>query len=99
MALADLLTEPSMLELVSVLRLGHVRCQVLGICGIFSEATKHKTHLELLRKEYVKLQQKYLALENKFQSLVVSSPEESGDTFVSRLLNVVSSLFNNEQYR
>ena len=65
-----------------------------------SETTKLRTHLELLREEYVKLQNRHAELEKKYQIALAtagSAGEDSG--FISKLLSVVADLFNREKYR
>lgn len=58
---------------------------------------KLQRHLALLREEYVKLQARYVDLQQKYQ--VVSASGDKEDSFVSRLLKKVAGLFENELYR
>lgn len=73
-------------------------------CGT-EEVAKLQKHLALLRQEYVKMQQKLadterrcavLAAENSVQG---SSSSAAADTFVSRLLDFVANLYQQEHYR
>ncbi|XP_061819097.1 rabankyrin-5 isoform X2 [Nerophis lumbriciformis] len=68
------------------------------------EVAKLQKHLALLRQEYVKMQQKLADTERRCAMLAAqtscqgsSSPAEA-DTFINRLLDIVSDLFQQEQY-
>ena len=65
------------------------------------ELQKAQNHLSLLRQEYVKLQNKYVDLEQKYNLLVVESGggEFEKNSFVGRLLNSVAELYDKELYR
>ena len=66
---------------------------------------KLQKHLALLRQEYVKMQQKLADTERRCAVLAAQSPSQgssnpaAGDTFISRLLNIVADLYQQEQYR
>ncbi|XP_057676703.1 rabankyrin-5 [Corythoichthys intestinalis] len=68
------------------------------------EVAKLQKHLALLRQEYVKMQQKLADTERRCAVLAaqVSGPcstsPASADTFISRLLEIVSELYRQEQY-
>ena len=68
-----------------------------------TETAKLQTHLALLRDEYVKLQRRLGDVERKYQVLLASTGGGRGggaeDNFVSRLLKVVSDLYDRELYR
>lgn len=64
-----------------------------------NDSEKLSLHLNLLREEYVKLQNKYTEIEKKYNVLVASSgDQQTQDTFVSRLLKTVANLFEQELY-
>ena len=63
------------------------------------EVTKLQQHLDLLRDQYVKLQQKHAELEQKYTSAVATSGNAGTDHFVSRLLKLVAELFDKPLYR
>jgi len=63
-----------------------------------SEVEKLTQHLALLRSEYVKLQQKCSTLERDHAVLQAESGKQDDDSFVSRLLATVSSLYNKALY-
>lgn len=66
---------------------------------------KLQKHLALLRQEYVKMQQKLVDTERRCAVLaaensVQGSPSSAAaDTFVSRLLDFVANLYQQEHYR
>ncbi|XP_049597637.1 rabankyrin-5 [Syngnathus scovelli] len=68
------------------------------------EVAKLQKHLALLRQEYVKMQQKLADTERRCAVLAaqvsVQGPTSpvSADTFISRLLDIVSDLYQQEQY-
>ncbi|XP_019750696.1 rabankyrin-5 [Hippocampus comes] len=68
------------------------------------EVAKLQKHLALLRQEYVKMQQKLADTERRCAVLAaqvsVQGPTTpaSADTFISRLLDIVSNLYQQEQY-
>ena len=62
------------------------------------EIEKLKKHLSLLREEYVKLQTKYSDMERKYNLLSASTGVAKVNSFVSRLIKTVSSLFDKELY-
>uniref|UniRef100_A0A4W3ID53 Ankyrin repeat and FYVE domain containing 1 n=1 Tax=Callorhinchus milii TaxID=7868 RepID=A0A4W3ID53_CALMI len=67
--------------------------------GAEEEVTKLQKHLALLRQEYVKMQQKLADTEKRCAMLeAVSSQDTSGDSFICRLLSIVSELYQHEQY-
>ncbi|CAB3379555.1 Hypothetical predicted protein [Cloeon dipterum] len=61
-----------------------------------SEVGKLQQHLTLLKKEYVKLQGHCAELEKKLA--LFSAHDSSADTFASRIVAAVGSLFKQEQY-
>ena len=72
----------------------------LADCLYVSDVVKVRRHLELLREEYVKLQNKHTELEKKYHILQASSGANSDQSsFVSKLLAVVADLFEKEKYR
>ncbi|XP_077403637.1 rabankyrin-5 [Vanacampus margaritifer] len=68
------------------------------------EVAKLQKHLALLRQEYVKMQQKLADTERRCAVLAaqvsVQGPTSpaSADSFISRLLDIVSGLYQQEQY-
>ncbi|XP_056449983.1 rabankyrin-5 isoform X1 [Gadus chalcogrammus] len=71
------------------------------------EVAKLKKHLALLRQEYVKMQQKLADTERRYAMLAAQANSQgaispnappSGDTFISRLLEIVCELYQQEQY-
>lgn len=67
---------------------------------------KLQKHLALLRQEYVKMQQKLADTERRCAVLAAQtsvqgspSPAVAADTFISRLLDIVADLYQQEQYR
>ena len=63
-----------------------------------TEINKSKQHLDLLREEYVKLQQRHKTLEQNY-NLLNSTTKLDQNSFVCRLLNIIAELFNKELYR
>lgn len=69
------------------------------------EVAKLQKHLTLLRQEYVKMQQRLADTERRCAVLAAqasgqgSSGPTSPDTFISRLLDIVADLYQQEQYR
>lgn len=63
-----------------------------------NETTKLQQHLDLLREEYVKLQQRYKSLEQNY-NILNSTTKLDQNSFVFRLLKIVAELFNRELYR
>ena len=75
-------------------------CDINSI--FLAEVKKLRTHLDLLREEYVKLQTRLADVERKYQMSLASlgqSDAEHNDNFVSRLLSTVAELFDKELYR
>uniref|UniRef100_A0A3B3DDJ3 Ankyrin repeat and FYVE domain containing 1 n=1 Tax=Oryzias melastigma TaxID=30732 RepID=A0A3B3DDJ3_ORYME len=68
------------------------------------EVAKLQKHLALLRQEYVKMQQKLADTERRCAVLAAQSSSQgssgpvAADTFISRLLEIVASLYKQEQY-
>ncbi|XP_062341098.1 rabankyrin-5 isoform X1 [Osmerus eperlanus] len=68
------------------------------------EVAKLQKHLALLRQEYVKMQQKLADTERRCAVLAAQAPGHgsancaAGDTFISRLLDIVAELYQQEQY-
>ena len=69
------------------------------LCCATGEVAKLQQHLDLLRDQYVKLQQKHAELEQKYTRAIAASGNAGSDHFVSRLLKVVSDLFDKPLYR
>lgn len=69
------------------------------------EVAKLQKHLALLRQEYVKMQQKLADTERRCAMLAAQAPGQSSpnstaaSTFISRLLDIVADLYQQEQYR
>ncbi|CAH1987200.1 unnamed protein product [Acanthoscelides obtectus] len=63
-----------------------------------TEVAKLQQHLSLLKQEYSKLQTKYHDVEFKYNAISASNGKGTDDTFASRLLKTVSSLYNSETY-
>ncbi|XP_074870134.1 rabankyrin-5 isoform X2 [Carettochelys insculpta] len=63
------------------------------------EVAKLEKHLLLLRQEYVKLQKKLADTEKKCTLLAAQSKKENdSNSFISRLLTIVSELYEQDQY-
>lgn len=66
---------------------------------------KLQKHLALLRQEYVKMQQKLADTERRCAVLAAqtsgqgSTSPVAAETFISRLLDIVADLYQQEQYR
>lgn len=73
--------------------------------AVTEEVAKLQKHLSLLRQEYVKMQQKLADTERRCAVLAAqtsgpaSSCPAAADTFISRLLDIVANLYQQEQYR
>lgn len=63
-----------------------------------AEALKLQKHLNLLREEYVKLQNKYFDLEKKYNVALAAAGNVNEDSFVCRLLKFVAELFERDAY-
>lgn len=69
------------------------------------EVAKLQKHLALLRQEYVKMQQKLADTERRCAMLAAQSSSQGTptpaavETFISRLLDIVADLYQQEQYR
>lgn len=69
------------------------------------EVAKLQKHLALLRQEYVKMQQKLADTERRCAVLAAQtagpgpSSSAAADTFVSRLLDFVANIYQQEHYR
>ncbi len=63
------------------------------------DAAKLQQHLDLLRQQYVKLQQRHAELEQKYTRAVATSGNISADHFISKLLKLVSDLYDKPLYR
>uniref|UniRef100_A0A8C3C4F5 Uncharacterized protein n=1 Tax=Cairina moschata TaxID=8855 RepID=A0A8C3C4F5_CAIMO len=67
---------------------------------LWLEVAKLEKHLMLLRQEYVKLQKKLADTERRCNLLAAQANQDNAsDTFISRLLAIVSELYQQEQYR
>ena len=64
-----------------------------------AETAKLQQHLDLLREQYVKLQQRHSDLEQKYSRAVATSGNVGPDHFVSKLLKLVSDLYDKAMYR
>ncbi|KAK8784758.1 hypothetical protein V5799_008871 [Amblyomma americanum] len=73
-------------------------CHHHGAAMAEGEVAKLQRHLSLLREEYVKLQARYADVERKYNVAVAASGNAGSDSFVSRLLKTVASLFDQELY-
>ncbi|XP_003226628.1 rabankyrin-5 [Anolis carolinensis] len=63
------------------------------------EVAKLEKHLMLLRQEYVKLQKKLTETERQCALLAAqSNKENASDSFISRLLSIISELYQQDQY-
>lgn len=66
---------------------------------------KLQKHLALLRQEYVKMQQKLADTERRCAMLAAQTSSQgspspaAANTFISRLLDIVADLYQQEQYR
>ena len=63
------------------------------------ELTRVQQHLNLLREQYVKLQQRHSDLEQKYTRAIATSGDATADHFVSRLLKMVADLYDKSLYR
>ncbi|XP_077996108.1 rabankyrin-5-like isoform X2 [Glandiceps talaboti] len=63
-----------------------------------AEVEKLQRHLDLLRQEYVKLQNKLADVEQKYNVSSAAGGNLSEDSFVARLLKTVADLFDRELY-
>jgi len=63
-----------------------------------NEAAKLQKHLNLLRQEYVKLQNKTLDLEQKLALASATSGNVTEDTYASQLLQMSNDLYDKETY-
>ena len=63
------------------------------------DSNKLQQHLELLREQYVKLQQRHSELEQKYSRALSTSGSVGPDHFVSRLLTLVADLYDKSLYR
>ncbi|PIK51845.1 putative ankyrin repeat and FYVE domain-containing protein 1-like, partial [Apostichopus japonicus] len=59
---------------------------------------KLKNHLDLVRQEYVKFQQKWVDLKEKYDVAVAAQGEQGEDNFVAKLLAFVADLFDKDIY-
>ncbi|XP_037781934.1 rabankyrin-5-like [Penaeus monodon] len=63
------------------------------------EVGKLQQHLSLLREQYVKLQERYTALEQQHAIVTAGTQVSEGeDSFVTRLLRFVADLYDKEKY-
>ena len=63
---------------------------------------KLQRHLDLLRQEYVRLQNRLAEVEQKYNVATASAAgggSDNEDNFVSRLLSTIADLFDKELYR
>ena len=63
------------------------------------ELARVQQHLNLLREQYVKLQQRHSDLEQKYTRAIATSGDATADHFVSRLLKMVADLYDKSLYR
>lgn len=63
-----------------------------------SEAAKLQKHLNLLRQEYVKLQNKNLELEQKLSLASAASGDVNEESFISQLMHTANDLYDKETY-
>ena len=64
-----------------------------------SEVIKLRKHLDLLRQEYVKLQNKSIEMEQKLGLAAAASGDLSQDSFISQLIKLVADLYDKEIFR
>ena len=67
--------------------------------SFIDELARLQQHLNLLREQYVKLQQRHSDLEQKYTRAIATSGDASADHFVSRLLKMVADLYDKSLYR
>lgn len=72
------------------------KCHLSVLVG---EAAKLQQHLELLREQHIKLQQRHAELEQKYTRTLASSGDTGPDHFVSKLVKLVADLFDKPLYR
>ena len=63
-----------------------VQIRLISLTALIGEVAKLQRHLDLLRQEYVKLQQKLADSEQKYAELAAASGHLRQDHFVSRLM-------------
>ncbi|KAJ8913699.1 hypothetical protein NQ315_007416 [Exocentrus adspersus] len=63
-----------------------------------SEVAKLQQHLSLLKQEYSKLQTKYREIEAKYSTIAADNTDNSEETFASRLLKTISSLYDSDTF-
>ena len=63
------------------------------------EVAKLQQHLELLREQYVRLQQRNSELEQKYTQAVSTSGDLGPDHFVTKLMALTADLFDKPLYR
>jgi ankyrin repeat protein len=69
------------------------------VTATMSEVDKLEKHMGLLREQYVKLQAKHAEVEHKYSLLLAASGGDvQENSFIFRLLRIVSSLFDEPQY-
>jgi len=56
-------------------------------------------HLELLREQYVKLQQRHTELEQKYSRAISTSGNVGPEHFVSKLVSLTAELYDKSLYR
>jgi uncharacterized protein (DUF3084 family) len=64
-----------------------------------SQAAKLQQHLELLKEQYVRLQQRHADLEHKYTQAVASSGSLGPEHFVTKLVGLVTTLYEKQLYR
>lgn len=64
-----------------------------------NETSKLQQHLSLLREEYQKLQNQKNDIERKYTVLSAANGNVTENSFVSRLLKVITDLYDSTMYR
>ena len=63
------------------------------------EVAKLQQHLQLLKEQYVRLQQRHSDLEQKYTQAVASSGSVGPHHFVTKLVGMVTGLYDKQLYR
>ena len=76
----------------------HLEGFCIDICRL-GEVAKVQQHLELLKEQYVRLQQRHTDLEQKYTQAVATSGSLGPEHFVTKLVGLVTSLYEKPLYR
>ena len=71
----------------------------MTVGSLTGEIAKLQQHLSLLKEEYVKLQTHCNELERKYALAAATAGEVNENSFVSKLLQTVAGLFDQNLYR